>query len=597
LSAYTDFIAKEVSNKIVLFEVDVGRLQTGWYSEEAGIWARTFTTWVTTSYDFGSGAFGYGSFGGSGTGTIGNTDQIFNINSLSVDGDQYALQNSLVNVRATDSSFYFDSTTSILYIHFEDWKQYWEFSGITVGFTSSFANKGCYYDDFYYESRLKNLPALSQQKDFLFFGLSVFGGGTITLRNEDGALDELPNEEAIFGQPVRIKFGGDDLAYSDFATVYTGFVDGITGGFTETAIETRNELKYLEKAIADRQLDTTTWPDISANNANAPIQYVYGNCRAVEVICLNEDEAPAPSDYSFVLADETFHDITSISNIKVNGVSKTASTGLTHDATNDIAYFELAAADYTPGDLVIVDIVGYDDSGLIEDALDVIKDIIVNTLQKPYNATNFNTTQWAAESANDLDVGIVIIDQTAEQAISEVSNSNYGNFILQADGKFSYKVYDSTDSAAATITQNEILEYNSATWPTDEYLTSFSVKYDRGWNTNGKFRRIREDSNESDIFTRYGKYRYRVFETLLTDATDAQTYADRITELTERIVPTYVFTTITKYIDLQITDLIDVEINRVSKTMYGTVRMQIVNITKDFTNNTVQIAARFVSNQ
>ncbi len=135
----------------------------------------------------------------------------------------------------------------------------------------------------------------------------------------------------------------------------------------------------------------------------------------------------------------------------------------------------------------------------------------------------------------------------------------------------------------------------SVEYPDDEYLTAYTVKYDQGFEDDGKFRRYYEDANESDIFTKYGNYRNKTFETYLTSTADVLTYSSRITEDTKEIAAYFDFQTKTQNLDLDVIDIVNAEMDRINKDWYGSVKMQIVRITKNINNNTVTITGRQVN--
>jgi hypothetical protein len=77
------------------------------------------------------------------------------------------------------------------------------------------------------EPRVKSIPSIKKSKDPTFFGKLQFQGGSIKLDNADGFFDDFKNKD-IYGQAVRIKYGFDGIAYSEFRQIFQGFIDDIS---------------------------------------------------------------------------------------------------------------------------------------------------------------------------------------------------------------------------------------------------------------------------------------------------------------------------------------------------------------------------------
>lgn len=360
MSAYADLVEQPILEPVVLFEIDIGEPQDFWIALEAGIWMFKVTN-VTegVTYDFQNGAFCYGSFeNAGGPEDLGTNEVIKIVNSFEVAGEQYTSVSGLANLRSTNKSFYYDAATTIIYVHFDGFDPPDVFTNKKIGVTAGFSTRAIYLDDNYYEERLKSAPQISFSKDPLFWGILRFSENTIDLLNGDGYFDDFVQLD-IYGQPARVKFGGPDLAYADFRTLFTGYVEKFSVNAERFSVSVADDRKKLSRKLPVNYWDATTYADIKSSNVGKPIPLAWGDIRNAPVVCTNEDESGTPATYSFKICDTTNHPIDAITKVYVNGVEVTPDSTTLATAT-----FVLLTADYDPGDKVTVDFTGYTKTGL-----------------------------------------------------------------------------------------------------------------------------------------------------------------------------------------------------------------------------------------
>ncbi len=165
--SYTAYMTAAVSEKILLFEMDILE-ESAFINSEPGIYQITYSVNTPNAvFNFGNGSFGYGNFGSSGVADIGNDNARFKISSLFAGDAFYAVASSLTSVRSTDSSFYFDQALSIIYVHFANHDPPDVFNPRTIGIINGYSNKTAYYDDIFYDGRVISVPNFSREKDLL----------------------------------------------------------------------------------------------------------------------------------------------------------------------------------------------------------------------------------------------------------------------------------------------------------------------------------------------------------------------------------------------------------------------------------------------
>ena len=108
---------------------------------------------------------------------------LYNLKSLKVDGADYLAVFNLSDLYITDSSFYYDTATTKLYIHFSNFEPPLDKNivlGNAYGYTwGDISNT--YMLNTYYEQRIKTLFPIKKSIDPLFWGLLKFQSNKIAL--------------------------------------------------------------------------------------------------------------------------------------------------------------------------------------------------------------------------------------------------------------------------------------------------------------------------------------------------------------------------------------------------------------------------------
>ena len=207
VATITGWMEQAISEKIVLIDQDIGRLQTAWSNERAGVWGHRFNTYKETYHALGQGNLGYGSLGGSGTFESGNKTHPRAIGSTFADAVEYTQQTSLASVQTNVQSFWYDYDTSKVYINCTGFNDPAIFT-VVLGITLALSNKAVHINDAYYEPRIRGVPVLSKTKDPLFYGIIKHDGGSIEYDNHDGFFDAI-SDDFMFGRPTIIRYGGN----------------------------------------------------------------------------------------------------------------------------------------------------------------------------------------------------------------------------------------------------------------------------------------------------------------------------------------------------------------------------------------------------
>ncbi len=587
MSIYTDFIASPNTQKQTIVEVDISE-DSLFINYEPGIWFITYyVNEKNATYNFGNGAFGYGNFGSAGVADLTNNNARERIGSVWVDDKLYLKTTSLSDLRSNNESFFYDTSTFQLLMHFDDFNPPECFDFIQIGVTKGYAIQAAYYDDIYYDARVISIPNIVKSKDPLFFGLIRYPGGSIQFQNIDGHFDNWSTKN-VFGQPIRILFGRFDFNYADFETVFAGTIDDFSLSPSINTVNVQDKRWALSRKIPINHFTSATYPNIKTHNVGKSIPLGYGVIGNAPVICTNEEGA-AP--FSFKIVDTTDYAIKAIDQVYVDDVSVTHGD---EDLTN--ATFSLSAGVYSARDKVSVDFQGYETGGtLIDNGLDAIKDLMALFADVAFNSINYDTTEWNSAQTVVKDMCLFIEkEKSIIDIIGDICKSIPGSMVVQDDGLYTFKIRDPAKVPAGTIEVMELLEPLGVVYDSEEYLSSVLVQYNKDWKNNDYVTEI-DTSQESAIFQLYKAYREKPFETLLVTEADAETFATTILDLAGTIEPIFTITTKTQNINLELEDVIDAELYIFSDGTYGTVRCEVIGIEKNLTNYTVTLTLRRIS--
>lgn len=213
-------------------------------------------------------------------------------------------------------------------------------------------------------------------------------------------------------------------------------------------------------------------------------------------------------------------------------------------------------------------------------ALDAIVEILAQSYLVQFTETYFDTTAWATAQAL---VPVVTINMKEEgktiDVIEDICASIFGLFLILPDNRFSFKIIDTSVSAAITIPAADILNHHSVGYRTSEVISSVKVGYNKNWDSNyiSPYTFVTDTSREAAIFLKYKTYNQKTFFTLLTNATDAQAFADTILDYAQDPHGQGTITVPMKYYAYGVGDIVNVVINRETTTMLGTKKVEILS--------------------
>lgn len=564
------------TENILVWEYDVPILYDDLLNYEAGIWFWTITpgSVVVTDDNGNTGYYLYAN------GTI------YNVQSLLIDGVSYSETTSLADCRLTNQSFYYDSGTTRIYIHFDDFEPPLNkiiSVGAAVGFSWGVLDEA-YFNDDYYEPRISKIFPIKKSKDPLYYGLLKFITGKIECINNDGYFDNW-RDRNLFAQATRILLGQNGDAYSELSQIFSGFIEDDSTTWEDFSITLQDVRAGLTQPIATNYLNLTDFPHLNEDNVGAPKPIAYGNIYNAPCIALNEEEST--STYTFLLCDTEFNAVSASGfKVYVDGVDQTVNATLNASAGT----FTLSTTYYDPGDEVTADFVVS-----ITNGVDIIKDLILNYDSKPFLASFWDLDEVNTAEALSRNTSLYIDDDTKlSECIEKVCFDIDALFFAKDDSRYTIRIFDEDREPVKTIKCDEWIDDPSVENKGSQYLTKAIIKYKHNVNEDTYLQYVNESYRDS-AFSIYKRDKVETFETGLYTEADALAKSQTILDYSSDI-PNVISRSVTFYEnkDLEIMDfVICAPYSRDGmREEYGV--YEIIGLQKDIEKNSVKLTMRFI---
>jgi len=587
--------------KKVLFEIDQNILLTDtiWVKYENNIWYATYSWDENEKRDFayGVGGFGFGVYGSSATQKQLPTptqERAFKVSSVLGSGSQLLEVSNLTELRENENSFLWDGVNQVLYIHAEEGvSPEYAYSSVEVGATKGFSNKATFYNSLYYDPRVTSIPNITNTIDSQFHSKISFDPASIQLNNKDSYFDDFGNEN-YYGSEVRIYYGDD----GDFDLLYTGYVESYAfsgsssshkkiAGDTIT-ISANDNRKLLTNSIPDRLLTIEDYPFLSESEIGGVIPLGYGYAKKGKTICLNEEETT--STFVFIFVDTQLHSINSVNKVYVNNKEVPF-----FNESLTLGTFELSHSEYEKGDLVTVDFDGYEDeNGLILNPLDIISDLLSYYTTIKYTNLYYDIVSWELIRDSLTQTTSLYISKRKKilEIVNDLTISVFGLFTINSYGKIVFKIRDINKTATKTIKISELIKETTESLPSTEYLNSVLVKYNNSEENEKSSVYINTDKQE-ELFLKHKSNIEKEYNSLLNTKQESIDLSNTILSFFGGIFQRYLVETKMQYIDLEITDCVNLQINTLNKTPFY-IKCEVLGTNINLNDNTFLLELRFI---
>ena len=212
-----------------------------------------------------------------------------------------------------------------------------------------------------------------------------------------------------------------------------------------------------------------------------------------------------------------------------------------------------------------------------------------------YNSDNFDTDEWTAAKTNVLaqDVGRYIDERiSVKDLIEEIQKSIMGTLFQKDNGKITNRIYDADRAISGTFVKGERFGDPAVSYDTT-IATSIIVEYSKRYDTN-KYKSTVYDTEEAEYAGLYKKYESRTFETLLTTAADAAVLALALFDYLKDEHRLILMTVPWQGIGVELCDIYNFPIERISATEPELVQCEIVEVEKRIIEGQIDLIGREV---
>jgi len=462
------------------------------------------------------------------------------IAAVEVDGVALTEGTSVLNVEATESSYWQDALSEKFYIHVPgdgDPKE----NTVIVYFWVYFATKGIVLDSRYYEPYIaeNGIPAISQESQSIHWGASQISSGSVVLLNGRGYFDQIAKRWIWNNKDIKILLGGDSLAYSEYTSVFAGRIMQTKFSKTEFTLDIESKAFALLRLLPINNFWTTTWANLDPAAEGKSIPYYWGSYSAAQApiaTCINT--AYGANVYQFKICDTAFHAIKSITQVYIDYKAGAGWQPIAH-SNEDLANatFTISSASFVVGtSRVKVAFEGYHSASvLIEGAPEIAEDILLN--QCGYAAGDLNSTSFTtSKTISECALNVAIERETsALNVIETICQSDLAFFDEDGAGLLRYRTWEPViESSVPVLAKEDILEPPEIEEDTSQLFWKTKVGYSRLYET-GEY--LFTEASNAESKYKYGRDDNLTIETYLRSNADADQLAGRLNWITRNPSP------------------------------------------------------------
>lgn len=538
-------------NRVITCEVDNTLVVTPFVAFEAGIW---FTRLYIDANDE-AGTFWVDGFGG-------NLDGISNaklqIGSMIVGSTILAKMLSIDDLRSiSDNGFYWDNANQDLYVKFNDLSPWYLNDPIRAGETAQYLSKAqndtsgkptnSVIGDIVYSVRVnENSISANKVEDKLRDNKMLFTEFSFDLINTDGALDNIRAEVINLG--ARIKLGevdnGQIVTSSDLIVTRNGFMENVTFPDDKTARFTCSDPRAIFKdKIGKDKLTQTEYSDLDDKLVDKKKPLAIGNLTRIPTVRLEVTNLEPTGgsgwtgDIDFLIGDTQYGDITSVSNVYLDGnlyvwsgtewerepYTSDIPLTLTTDYTVDLSAGTVTIKQYAGGK-IFVDCVGTKPTGT-----DKIIDQLFWFLDEFAGLTYLESFFWTDEvdivrARADNYTGGYYIGTNGEvlKKVVDALASSVNVRLVEKQERFTIRdlFIDPVTTETHIIKNYELISTPSRDYDTDRYMSSILVSYNKNWEEK-EFSTSLDTSDEDEAIIANSLQFTYPFDTYLDNKTDA----------------------------------------------------------------------------
>jgi hypothetical protein len=525
--------------------------------------------------------------------------------SVVVDYTTILLPVASIAALAAEPSFYWDNDAELLYIRLEDFDPP-DVHNVAPGLIQGFSDRGVVYvDDLYYAPLLISAPRLGITQDLQGETKPTFFKGNVVLSNAGGDLDEL-KDNPVYGNDLYIAHLDDDdvdaegdATRSDLQYRASLYVEDYGIGLQRVVLRVKDRRAAQNIEVPTERFSTDDYPDIDDQYVDQVIPLLYGQIREIPAIPLSDPAGSGDVDYRVALTLTVQGDVYTLQDDVWTSVSPTASDVAT-------GTFTLAEADGRNANGGLFDCKVVSPTGIaVTYASDVIKDLFERMLGIPYNSSNYDTTEWAAEETGLTTIGLAITEPTKlYDVIGDLSAG--ANVVIRFEflptGERTIRLDDWSRAISLHVPVVDIANATmiEADTDTDLLAATVVVEYFRSYVTDVALRH-EDTSQQETVLNKYRQQPTLTTPTHLINSTHAGLRADydieRFTDVHGLVALDLIGA---DYLALRIYDVLTVELGLGEfdldrgtfigdREFYGIQKVQVVGVDPDFEAETNKI--------
>jgi hypothetical protein len=512
----------------------------------------------------------------------GDRRDLLNVRGVALGAINYTETSSIALCAASEQSFYWDNANKRLYVHHAgDANDYtigrdsYRILAVSAGYaTGVLPDAISYFDGLYFDPIITALGRLSKIADPLKFGLLSFESSALDLANADAEFDRI-DLATVLGSQVRfVLMESGDTDLDDGVRLFTGYTAGARQGDERISLQLAEARLFYNRAVCPSKFSDDDYADIDFTYLGKPIPVAYGEVRRGIAVPVDTSgfDLDTGGTVTFVLADPAIDAIRAIDAVyDSNGKSRTLGTT---NLTNCTVQISISAGEEIDLGLFSWDGEGYDISGTYTNGLDIMKAAFVEQAGLAYTSDNFDTTQWAAQTAAlTQPVGLSIQSERGiiDEIVEPVTVSLQGVLEILGDGRVTFIPRDPDAAIARIIEQDEIIDGPTQDVQTDEVVSTVTVEYSRSAVSDEDTLQVTYSADREAVAGAYGvdtSQPISPVESVLTTSADALALAEEIAETSSAPQRIYALQIPLGTDTLNLFDVVQVDVGRYGETSY-----------------------------
>lgn len=233
------------------------------------------------------------------------------------------LQTSAANVNSNAGSWFWDRSTSVLWVRPPSGSIFANVVQAIVKFYFSHPKPKTLNDRFY-DPRVLTAPALSRRIEAMFGNIAQIGGGSIVLANMDGYFNGKIDYQWNAGAVV-LKIGVDtpaaEMAWADYETVATWVVEEWSRDESTFTLRLTEAKSKLKAKLPFEFYTRAAYPNIEEDHIGKPLPIVYGAVFGAAATLID------PGSKQFKVANHAIKELTEVRIRKTYDETKTRTLG------------------------------------------------------------------------------------------------------------------------------------------------------------------------------------------------------------------------------------------------------------------------------